>query len=481
CGEAGSILADDPSCFWSCGEMELMDSDEFIRYFKKDAPEEDLDSIEDRFGAFPITNRGIQIWMLLSPKADSPTLFHALLPCRHGPWKPPVTITLAFWESNYYRYPELPFVVPDKLPEGPLQLRQVYLRYQDPPHPNTTFEIDDSALTKNGFTSIGAYPKKFSGSTLTLTRTNPLCIKIYSDNLTNHRLVVGLGQHLGRGWIHVVSDESMEFPRPSWEDYTNLKYSEAHLRTPEYAQHMNRAPSGAERYGRIFIMQTRLHQITRILRISSVMWKSSRMCAVKLELFDDPSFGDVSGEWTAFHVDGTDDPSCDWRGLMILDQPRKYNIYETHGIPTNFLTARDGVKLGDYGHFTDSKEFCCEGSLFSDLESLSLMADISPRQHKISSMDRVESLLTSFSTRLTGRYLVTEIIQCPPDPRQPGSNITTPLYRVAKPFVWHRTSVIIHFAYSSYSFSGINDESTGSASDEQSDDELRSEWQPNEG
>ena len=136
------------------------------------------------------------------------------------------------------------------------------------------------------------------------------------------------------------------------------------------------------------------------------------------------------------------------------------------------------------------------------------MADISPRQHKISSMDRVEvwndtdarhfesykplmlslainddlkSLLTSFSTRLTDRYLVTEIIQCPPDPRQPGSNITTPLYRVAMPFVWHRTSVIIHFAYSSYSFSGIDDESTGSASDEQSHDELRSEWQPNEG
>ena len=297
--QTGSILADDPIHFWSCGEMELMDSDEFIRFAKEDAPEEDLDSIEDRLGTFLITNRGIQIWMLLRPATGYPTLFHPRLQCRYGPWQPPVTINLALWESNYYRYPGSPFP-----PEGSLwQLRQVYLRYQDPPHPNTTFDIDDSALTKNGFTSIGAYPKKFSGSTLTLTRTNPLCIKIYSDNLTNHRLVVGLGQHLGRGWIHVVSDESSQFLRPSWEDYTDLKYSEAHLRTPEYAQHMNRAPSGAERYGRIFIMQTRLHQITRILRISSVMWKSSRMCAVKLELFDDPGFDDVSGEWTAFHVD----------------------------------------------------------------------------------------------------------------------------------------------------------------------------------
>ncbi|KIM50494.1 hypothetical protein SCLCIDRAFT_1225311 [Scleroderma citrinum Foug A] len=412
--------------------------------------------------------------MLLRPKTDSPTLFYAQLPCRSGPWEPPVIITLALWESNYYRCPGPPFRFRVQL-EGPPQLRQVYLRYQDPSHPNTTFKIDDSALTENGFTCIGAFPKEFSGSTLTLTSINPLCVKVYSDSLTNHPLVVGLGQYFGRGWMHVVSDESSEFPQPSWEDYTRLKYREILSRTPEYAQHMNRAPSGAERYGRIFIMHSRLRQITKILRISSVMWKSSRMCAVKLELFHDAGFGDVSGDWTAFDADGTDDPGCDWRGLMILDQPRKYHSYETNGIPTNFLTAPDGIKLGDYGHFTDPKEFCCEGNLFADLESLSSMADISPRQHGISSKDCVVSLLTSFSTRLTDRYLVTEIIQCRPDPRQPGSNVTTPLYSVAKPFVWHRTSVKIYFAYSSYSFSGIDDESAGFASDEQSDDELRSE------
>ena len=301
--KTGSILADDPSCFQFCGEMELMDSDEFIRFIKENAPEEEWHSVEDRFGAFPITNRGIHIWMFLCPIADSPTRFRAWLPCRDGPWQPPVAIDLALWESNYYKYPGLPLSV-GILPGGPPQLRQVYLRYQDPPHPNTTFDIDDSALTENCFTCIGAYPKEFSGSTLTLTSTNPLCIKAYSDSLTNHCLVVGLGQYFGRGWIHVVSDESMEFPRPSWEDYTRLKFFEACFRTPEYAQHMNKAPSGAERYGRIFIMQTRLsHQVTKILRISSVMWKSSRACEVKLELFDDPGFGDISGEWSAFDVD----------------------------------------------------------------------------------------------------------------------------------------------------------------------------------
>jgi len=120
-------------------------------------------------------------------------------------------------------------------------------------------------------------------------------------------------------------------------------------------------------------------------------------------------------------------------------------------------------QLGDYGHFTDSEDFCCEGNLFTDL-------NITPRQHNISkwggrqregdgvrayhfsggftelytplglslpSNDAFNSLLVSLSTRLTNRYLITRVIQCPPNPRQPGSG-TTHLYNIAKPFVWHR-------------------------------------------
>ena len=44
----GSILADDPSEFHGCGEMEVMGHNEFIQYIKADVPEEELDSIEDR-------------------------------------------------------------------------------------------------------------------------------------------------------------------------------------------------------------------------------------------------------------------------------------------------------------------------------------------------------------------------------------------------------------------------------------------------
>jgi len=126
-------------------------------------------------------------------------------------------------------------------------------------------------------------------------------------------------------------------------------------------------------------------------------------------------------------------------------------------------------QLGDYGHFTDSKEFSCEGNLFADLESHSIKMGITPRRHEISSDDYVlartwtpihflhlykplmlslsshgdlKSLLASFPTRLTNRYLVTRIIQCPPDPWQPGPNITTPLYSVAKPFIWYQNESV---------------------------------------
>ena len=292
----GSILADDPTFFRDCGSMELMGHDEFIQYIKKHIPAEELDSIEDRLGTFAITNRGIHIWLLLRPDARIRTLFQAWLPCRDGPTYTPVTIDLILWESNYYRYSYSAHA------GGPPQFRQVYLRYQDPPHHNPTFEIDDSALTENGFISCDAYPMIFAGGTLTLTSTDPLCVKVYSDSLTNHRLVVGLGQSFGKDWIHVVFDESNIIPGLSWEDYAFHEYYKMKVRTLDHVQAMNKARSGAERYGQVCIMQTRLTRTTRILQISSVMWKSSGVCGVKLEVFHDPGFGDVSGEWTVFDV-----------------------------------------------------------------------------------------------------------------------------------------------------------------------------------
>jgi len=313
----GNILADDPSFFEYCGTMELMGHDEFIECLSGDGvPKEELESIEDRLGTFSITNRGIQIWLHLRRDTRFHTLFHAWLPCRSRSSDPPKTIDLILSESNYYRAPGIALLVLDSSPSldttsagrpfppsEPLwKLCQVYLRYQDPPRRNTTFKIDDSALIENGFTCWGAYPKKFVRDTLTLTSINSLGIKVYFDNLTNTFLVVGLGQSLGKDWINAISDEPNIIPQTSksWEVYIKNKYLEMKNRMPAHVRHVNNARSGVEQ---VCIIQTRLLRSDRILQISSVTWKSSKICGVKLGVFHDPGSSDISGEWTAFNID----------------------------------------------------------------------------------------------------------------------------------------------------------------------------------
>ena len=68
------------------------------------------------------------------------------------------------------------------------------------------------------------------------------------------------------------------------------------VRAPELVHSMDNMPSEA----RVCILQTRLLQLT--LR-TCVVWKSPRENGVKLEVFQDPGFGYVSGEWMGFDVD----------------------------------------------------------------------------------------------------------------------------------------------------------------------------------
>ena len=121
--------------------------------------------------------------MLLQRFCDSDSIFKAYLPCR-SEYGVPVTINLAMWNSNYYRYSQ----VSSHMRKDSLQFRQVYLRYQDVPC-NVIFEIDDSAITENGFSSD---PSELTDNTLTLTDVNPLYVKTYSQG--DSRFAVAFGQ-----------------------------------------------------------------------------------------------------------------------------------------------------------------------------------------------------------------------------------------------------------------------------------------------
>jgi len=286
-----SILADDPSFFRKCDRMELTNRDDFLEYVKPHIPAEKLIEVDRKLGTFPVTNRGIQIWLLLYPHHSSDSVFNAMLPCRPDPSSPPVDIEVALWESNYYRHGNAkPLSIVGVA--GRPQLRQVYLRYQGTLHCSSTFEIDDSAVHNECVTDT--YPEKIiTGNTVTLSTTDPLCLKRYSCS-QQYDFEVAFGQCFGQHWIRVDCERF----------YCDIQTSYDYLleTAPEHAQTMNKACSGAASC-RVWVMETPLGPESMILQTSRVMWKSSRVCGVKLGVFRTSRLGIVSDKWIGFDVD----------------------------------------------------------------------------------------------------------------------------------------------------------------------------------
>ncbi|KAL4063365.1 heterokaryon incompatibility protein-domain-containing protein [Scleroderma yunnanense] len=496
----GSILADDPSFFQDCAQMELMEPHEFIQHVNEYIPEELRSMIEaDRFGSFPVSNRGIQIWMLVRPLRGSDSVIEARLPCCASSSGAPVSINLALWKSNYYRY--FTPVWKGFPTEGTLQFRQLYLRYQDIPHRNVTFKIDDSAITRNGFTYCGTYPWEPRENTVTLTRTNFLYVKIYSNSESNCRFAVGFGLCFGQGWIHFVYQEHActNYGYSQWEDYAEGEYKKMLVRGPEHARSMAEVRSRGERYGHLWFKYNCLPGRTGwSVRTSYIVWESSKNWGVRIDAFQDPGIRHRSDEWadlTNFDVEGTDDPNCDMRCLMIRDRLKEQNRYGlcVDGLPMEFsLAPNTRIELGDYGSFIGPNAFHREGNVFADIKSLAPELDVAPRQHKIYAKDsRDDGYVTAhsstssgsgdsvvlyepiglslprnqhfnslafLSTQLTNRYLVTRVIECAtehsskssaqsesnhrtrsyrPITSDTSSHIVTPLCTMEKPFVWY--------------------------------------------
>ncbi|KAL4065645.1 heterokaryon incompatibility protein-domain-containing protein [Scleroderma yunnanense] len=453
---SGSILADDPSFFEGCNMMKLMDRNQFIQVLKEHVPEVDLPSIdEDQFGVFPITNRGIQIWMFLRPLDGSDSVFEAWLPCR-DPLCPPVTITLALWNSNYYRYHTL---------EGTrwrtLQFRQIYLRYQDI-HRDVTFKIDDSAMARNGFNSYQ--------SSKSLTSTGHPFVEVYSDP-ANYRIAVGVGQCFGYHWIHVAGKEPTS--EWSWQDFGQSQYSNMLARGPEFARSMAEVCSRRAGDGLVYVKHFCLPGSTWTIRISCVVWEGSLNRGVKIEAFRHPYSG--PDKWIDIMVEGTNDPDRDMRGLMIPRWVAHRSMLLIDEVSMRFSQAPNGIKLGDYGYFT--------GGVFHLAGNISV---ITPKQHKVSDVfgestnnnyvktrypdaelykpvglsvainDDIKSWLDRHSAELTNKYLVTMVIQCPPVPSSGPSSCETmpaqlfhslnsipdcptiPLCIFKKPLVWYQ-------------------------------------------
>ena len=282
----GSIFADDPGAFEDCDGMRLMNHDDFIREF----PE--LSSTNaDHFDVFPITNRGIQIWMPLRRYRDSNSVFRAYLPCWDGPGRV-VSINLVLWNSNYYRYPSTQYAT---LEDSPTKFRQVYLRYQDPSNHTVTFDINDSAIIENGFTcSHVNLAGVHTGNTFTLTNMNPCCVKNYYEEGGNGRFEVGFGQCLGLDWVHLDVPCN---PEP-WIDDTFK------VQLPDAVLSMAGAPSPYPS-GRVWVSHLQLLGSTWMVRIYRIAWERSKI-RLRMEILQDSHFQNGLDEWNAYDVEVSD-------------------------------------------------------------------------------------------------------------------------------------------------------------------------------
>ena len=285
----GSALADDPIFFERCSQMELMDHEHFLESLKKCYPNEELPLIEeDNFGTFPITNRGIHIWMVLDRYHNSDSVFQGILPCRFHPQGQPVIINLALWNSNYYRCTLGGSHLPTR---RNLQFRQVYLRYQDA-FPGATFEVDDREVVDNGFTCCDMYPRGLEGTiggTVTLTNTNPLSARVYSNGQHDCRFAVAFGQCFSQGWLHVIS----------WLGTLSQFYDQESVKGPERARCMTEMPSRDGRHGRIWVNHIRLPGW--IVRISRLVWERSKI-GIRIETFRDSGINIGLNEWRTWDV-----------------------------------------------------------------------------------------------------------------------------------------------------------------------------------
>ena len=294
----GSILADDPSFFRHCSEMEVMDYDKFIQQLKGSFPDEFPSVDESYFGTSAITNRGIHTWMFLRPYVDSGSVFKAWLPCRNGSRGPLVTINLAVQNYNYYRY-LLPM---DELPTAQsLQFRQLYLSYRMDTYHEVKFEFNDTAIAENGFTCCATYPSgplnqgASTLTTLSITGTAPLCVKTYTDTQGNGRFSVAFGQFFGLDWVRLVNI-------PPNKRFSSLDEAKLLVNGAKHAYFMADAPSRGDPRGRIWVYHSRLPQSNWTLRISRMVWEKSRI-GVRVDMIRDFSPHDGLDEWRNVDVE----------------------------------------------------------------------------------------------------------------------------------------------------------------------------------
>ena len=233
----GGVLADDPSFFGDCQDVEKMEHDEYMIHLQERLPDgspRPVSLADERLGTCSVTNRGIQIWLLITPHDNCPTVFFraSLACCRWD--RRPMTIDLALWGPNYYRYPST-----TRMPKSAPLFEKLYLSYHSQVYPDSTFKLGDycgihRTLVDRGFTYRGSTPQSAPLDTTTeslvLSGVNELAVAVYDEGQHGKtRFAVVVGYCFGREWVHVaLGDCAVE----TWQEYAEKVYNQMRKEGP---------------------------------------------------------------------------------------------------------------------------------------------------------------------------------------------------------------------------------------------------------
>ncbi|KAI6002318.1 heterokaryon incompatibility protein-domain-containing protein [Pisolithus orientalis] len=486
----GGVLADDPSCFRGCHNIKNVEPKVFFKELEAYVRHDTFDVAVDwrildllRWGAespqlfrFDVTNLGIQVLWPVTVDPDDPRYIEAILPCRDR-YGNLITINmeshgLGYWRS---RHPATRF------PHAYPMFTPVYLDCsQDDDENFHDLRLHDKRASWNGFTRRSAFPLEVAGDTITFSSGNTLVVLVYANNDARSRFAVGLGYYLGNIWARVVCDEcpAEQEVWSLWADFAEKVYDmlwntpidksdfPSNFVTIKDA-HVPRSNWDARIvYGGDYMDYTSMmidielcpgsctgpRQCTSIADALWLPWASSRFGLHELELGGQSVRLDKCSGQEIVLGDYGDSSTChDFRRCgNIFEDMQQHGIDPMTSIYRPVVSRVSSCKLVPRRVQTQHDAVTLSNRNYN-------LALYQPKGVSLPKNEEFELLLKAWSTRLSGKCLVTTVIQCSEfchldhegrrievgdvskgDNRLADPDIFTTLCVIGRPLAWHR-------------------------------------------
>ncbi|KAI6019109.1 hypothetical protein EDC04DRAFT_438853 [Pisolithus marmoratus] len=441
----GSVLAEDPSDFWNCGNFRKVEPDRFgdklveyiekrnlgnpwyIRYNSWKISANPVHwcrlawlrwrarSLSQRLRTFTISNTGIQVWLPVFPLPDSASHFRAILACTS--FGGLATVDLVSSGSSFDRIPD----VNEKRRE---------------------FTLDDKHVSHHGFTRCGTYPREFRENAVSLSSlTGDLIVIVYANNDARSSFAVGLGYHRGQGWVHVVYNERFPAHEADWTNFGRRAYDRMWKARAKHAQSM---PKRKRVHNNDHF--TKHAHLPRSIWAARVVWGRWEMddFRVMVDVEQCPGCCDGPCRWMT-----TDNDRGDIGVPGLMKTVRGSHLLRLDGWAASFRKCSgQRVALGDYGDYSDGA-LIRTGNIFEDMRTLGIGSEDStycpvashvdsrwqdrkqdnvavaynaiedrrlalrqPKGISLPANDSIVLLLKALSIRLAGKHLVMTVVQC---------------------------------------------------------------------